>query len=140
MGIERLKEALVANDWEGIDELSDDINPQEFGDEAGSDGEVGFGINPTEIEDEMVGMKQAIYGGGIGGEDEIGEGTEQDEEVVKLQAMMLRMQAVRGRVATQVFRDPADYHRFGRRYARSRKEEICCEGCQRNNEVIIEYI
>jgi hypothetical protein len=130
MGIERLKEALEANDWEGNDELGDDINPEDFDDEIGSEGEVEFGIDPAEMEDEMKGMKQAIYGSGIGGDDEIGEGTEQDEEVEKLQAMMLRMQAVRGRCATLVLDDPADDRRLGRRYAGSREEEICCEGCQ----------
>ena len=41
----------------------------------------------------MFGMKRAIYGGGEEGEE---EGEEDDDEVEKLQAMMLRMQAVRG--------------------------------------------
>ena len=139
MGIERLKEALEANDWEGNDYLGDDINPEDFDDEIRSEGEVGFGINPAEMEDEMKGMKQAIYGSGIGGDDEMGEGTEQDEEVEKLQAMMLRMQAVRGKCTTLVLGDPADDCRFRRRYAGSTEEEICCEGCQRNHEVIITY-
>jgi hypothetical protein len=130
MGIERLKEALEANDWEGNDELGDDINPEDFDDEIGSEGEVGFGIDPAEMQDEMKGMKQAIYGSGIGGDDEMGEGTEQDEEVEKLQAMMLRMQAVRGKCSALAFDDPADDCRFGRRYAGSREEEVCCEGCQ----------
>jgi len=117
MGIERLKEALEANDWEGNDYLGDDINPEDFDDEIRSEGEVGFGIDPAEMEDEMKGMKQAIYGSGIGVDDEMGEGTEQDEEVEKLQAMMLRMQAVRGKCTTLVLGDPTDYCRFRRRYA-----------------------
>jgi hypothetical protein len=43
----------------------------------------------------MFGMKQAIYGGRSGEENEDEEG--EDEEVEQLQAMMLRMQAVRGK-------------------------------------------
>jgi len=101
MGIERLKEALEANDWDGGDIFGDNITPDDFDDFDDDDGEgsLGFGINAAEMEEEMAGMKQAIYGGGAEGEpDETDEPDDQDDEVEKLQAMMLKMQAVRGKL------------------------------------------
>ncbi|KAG9239034.1 hypothetical protein BJ875DRAFT_449250 [Amylocarpus encephaloides] len=91
MGVERLREALEATDWVGNDDdfdVEDALNELDLdGDDADS---LGFGIDPKEMEEEMKGMKQAIYGGnGAEGDDD------QDEEVEKLQAMMLKMQAVR---------------------------------------------
>ena len=97
MGIERLKEALEANDWDGGDDLGDDINPEDFeDDDEEAEGSIGFGIEAAEMEAEMFGMKQAIYGGRIG-EDEDVDDTEGDKEVEQLQEMMLKMQAVRGK-------------------------------------------
>jgi len=96
MGIERLKEALEANDWEGGDDLGDELNLEDFEiEEEDDEGSLGFGIDPAEMEGEMFGMKQAIYGGGD--EEEGAEEPEGDKEVEQLQAMMLRMQAVRGK-------------------------------------------
>ena len=92
MGIERLKEALEANDWEANEEL-DDLGFDDFdGDEDDNDS-LGFGIEAAEMEAEMFGMKQAIYGGTQDKEDEEGEN---DEDVEQLQAMMLKLQAVKG--------------------------------------------
>lgn len=97
--MERLKEALEANDWEGGDDLEVDIGLDTLANEEGDDdgGSVGFSLDAEEMEAEMAGMKRAIYGGG--NLDEEGEGldeTEADKEVEQLQAMMLRMQAARG--------------------------------------------
>jgi len=94
-GVARLKEALEANDWGGGGVEDDDelhVSDLEGSDDEGS---LEFGIGRDEMKDEMVGMKQAIYGGGtcMDGED---VDPEEDEEVEKLHAMMLRMQAVRG--------------------------------------------
>ncbi|TVY82508.1 Increased recombination centers protein [Lachnellula suecica] len=96
MGIERLKEALETNDWEGGDDLEaaidfDDIDEKDDDDVAS----VGFGIDPAEMADEMAGMKRAIYGGGLDENDGEDVDDEDDDEVEKLQAMMLKMQAVR---------------------------------------------
>jgi len=91
--MERLKEALEANDWEASEEL-DDLGFEDFdgdGDDADS---LGFGIEAAEMEMEMFGMKQAIYGG-TQDKEEADEG-ERDEDVEQLQAMMLKLQAVRG--------------------------------------------
>jgi hypothetical protein len=97
MGIERLKEALEANDWDGGDDLGDDINPEDFeDDDEEAEGSIGFGIEAAEMEAEMFGMKQAIYGGRIGENEDVDD-TEGDKEVEQLQEMMLKMQAVRGR-------------------------------------------
>ena len=95
MGIERLREALETNDWES-NELGEELSLEDLedGDEEG-EGSIGFGIEAAEMEREMFGMKQAIYGGNNGEEMDDEEG--QDEEVEQLQAMMLRMQAVRGK-------------------------------------------
>ena len=89
VGIERLREALEANDWEVGDNLDSVLQDLEEGDDE-SEGSLGFGIDPTEMEAEMAGMKQAIYGGPNLEEDG-------DEEVEKLQEMILKMQAVRGK-------------------------------------------
>lgn len=96
MGVERLKEALEANDWEGSDELGDAMNPEDFDDDSEA-GSIGFGLgaeDKEEMEKEMRGMKQAIYGGGEIGDGE--EGEPSDKDVEDLQALMLKMQAVRG--------------------------------------------
>ena len=94
MGIERLKEALETNDWEN-NELGEGISLKDLDEEdEGGEGSIGFGIEAAEMEMEMFGMKQAIYGGG--NEEEINDEEGQDEDVEQLQAMMLRMQAVRG--------------------------------------------
>jgi hypothetical protein len=95
MGIERLREALETNDWES-NELGEELSLEDLED-GGEEGEgsIGFGIEAAEMEMEMFGMKQAIYGGNNGEEMDDEEG--QDEEVEQLQAMMLRMQAVRGK-------------------------------------------
>jgi hypothetical protein len=96
MGLERLREALEANDWEGADELGEDATLEGLDeDDEEAEGSMGFGIDAAEMEEEMAGMKRAIYGGGLGEEDE--EDANQDQEVEKLQAMMLKMQAVRGK-------------------------------------------
>jgi hypothetical protein len=95
MGLVRLKEALEANDWEGGDDFGEDINLEDLEkDNENSEGSVGFGIDASEMEDEMTGMKRAIYGGG-----EVEDEADQDMEVERLQAMMLKMQAVKGKWA-----------------------------------------
>jgi len=94
MGIERLREALETNDWES-NELSEGIAPENLDEEdEGGEGSIGFSKEAAEMEMEMFGMKQAIYGGS--NDEEIGEDEGQDEDVEQLQAMMLKMQAVRG--------------------------------------------
>jgi alpha/gamma adaptin binding protein p34 len=100
MGVERLREALEANDWDGNDGSEGDINFDDLEAGGGDDedaGSIGFGIDPAEMKEEMVGMKQAIYEGSTVMDDEIENEEEGDEEIQALQAMMLKMQAVRGK-------------------------------------------
>jgi hypothetical protein len=101
MGLERLKEALEANDWGGGEELAEELDLENLEDEDDSEGSLGFGIDRSEMEEEMAGMKQAIYGGEV---EENEADAEQDHEVEKLQAMMLKMQAVRGTYAVTFLR------------------------------------
>ncbi|PVH89844.1 hypothetical protein DL98DRAFT_508082 [Cadophora sp. DSE1049] len=94
MGMERLKEALEANDWEGNDELGEAIDLEGLGNDSDDAGSIGFGLDAAdkaEMEKEMRGMKQAIYGSGNDGEEE----EPNDQDVEDLQALMLKMQAVR---------------------------------------------
>ncbi|KAK6594965.1 alpha and gamma adaptin binding protein p34 [Botrytis cinerea] len=94
MGIERLKEALEANEWEGGDDDGEGIDLEDFEDDGDDSKSIGFGIEAAELEMEMFGMKQAIYG-------ESPEKTNPEEEaenedgVEQLEALMLRMQAVK---------------------------------------------
>ena len=96
MGIERLKEALEANEWEGGDDDGEGIDLEDFEDDGDDSKSIGFGIEAAELEMEMFGMKQAIYG-------ESPEKTNPEEEaenedgVEQLEALMLRMQAVKGK-------------------------------------------
>ncbi len=90
-----MKEALEANDWEGTDGLGE-VDLDTFGDEEDGEGGFGFSIEAAEMEMEMFGMKQAVHEGGER-HDEGDEGADQEDEVEKLQAMMLKMQAVRGK-------------------------------------------
>jgi hypothetical protein len=58
-GLERIKEALEANDWAAADD--DALLPD---DQEDDEAESGFGAEAAELEREMVGLKMAIYGGG----------------------------------------------------------------------------
>jgi hypothetical protein len=102
-GIARLKEALEANDWASNE---DDFGVDDF-DDLEDEESMGFGAEAAELEMEMFGMKRAIYRTGEDDEDEDGEkegGSKDDEdeedEVEKLEALMLRMQAVRGKATS----------------------------------------
>jgi len=115
MGMERLKEALEANDWEGNDELGEAIDLDGLENESDDAGSIGFGLDAAdkaEMEKEMRGMKQAIYGG----DDDGGEEEPNDQDVEELQALMLKMQAVRGKLLYPL-KSCADEYRLGSRYA-----------------------
>jgi len=100
VGIARIKEALEANDWstgEGDGFQSDDLG---LGGGEEEDGTEGFGAEAAEMEREMFGMRNAIYGEG---QYQSGEGDEQDEElkVEQLGNLMLKMQVVKGKYYRQ---------------------------------------
>ncbi|PQE15574.1 putative small nuclear ribonucleo SM D3 protein [Rutstroemia sp. NJR-2017a BBW] len=94
MGIERLKEALEANDWDGGNDLGDDLGLDDIDGDDDDEKSVGFGLEAAEMEMEMFGMKQAIAGEPSGSGD-VDEDADQADEVDQLEALMLRMQAVR---------------------------------------------
>ncbi|KAG0125945.1 hypothetical protein HOY82DRAFT_492155 [Tuber indicum] len=109
-GMERVREALEANDWAADDEIGDD-DGGDGDDDAGSFGpftsggdDDGVGIDPLkfigdEMEREMFGLHRAIFGD----EESTGESSihgvtdDEDEEaqVEKLESMMMRMSALK---------------------------------------------
>lgn len=78
-GIERLKEALEACEWEGVDvdNISDDLGLEN-----------GFSAEAAEVEREMMELKMTVNGA---------EGSDEgaDEGVEELENMMLKMQAIK---------------------------------------------
>lgn len=109
-GMERVREALEANDWAADDEIGDgdgedgDDDAGSFGSFAGG-GDDGEGMDPLkfigdEMEREMFGLHRAIFGD----EESTGESSvhgitdDEDEEaqVEKLETMMMRMSALKG--------------------------------------------
>lgn len=97
----RLKEALEANDWECSDELGDALDLDDLEGESDDSASIGFGLDAAdkaEMKKEMKGMKMDIYGGTISGSADEEQDREEpsDQDVEDLQAMMLKMQAVRG--------------------------------------------
>lgn len=104
MGVARMLEALEANDWSGGDlagGLGEDEDDDDEAGEGDDDGEfdpesLGFGFD----REDFVGLRKAIWGGGGSG-DEGSRGQEEEDEEVgeddvqKLEKMMLKLQAVR---------------------------------------------
>lgn len=89
VGMERVKEALEANDWEAFEELGSDLEDelQELG--IGEDWEGGLHGEELEMGKELFGMKSAIGAGDDAGEDDEGA------RVEELQQMMVKMQAIK---------------------------------------------
>lgn len=81
VGMERVREALEANEWAaaegGVEELEDELGFGEW------DVEGGFEIG----EDDVEGMRRPLFGG---------DAEEEEEGVEGLEALMLKMQAMRG--------------------------------------------
>lgn len=84
-GIERLKEALESNDWESHCQLKSALDWDVDDNEA----DHGFEAEAAEIKNEMNEMRQSIY-------PHEEKTSSVDDEVEKLQAMMLKIQAARG--------------------------------------------
>jgi hypothetical protein len=114
MGVARVLEALQANDWSGAG--GDDEDDEEEEDETskgkgrrGQDEEEDGEFDPESLDfgfdrEDFVGLKKAIWGGGGDGEGSKGEDGEKDDElgdedVQKLERMMLKLQAVRDATA-----------------------------------------
>lgn len=108
MGKVRLKEALEANDWAGVDP-EDDFDLDTFDDGEGS---TGFSMEATELEMEMFGMKNAIRGTEEDeDEDEAKKepANETEEDVEQLESMMMRLQAVRGKSQPALYQERKNF-------------------------------
>lgn len=81
MGVQRIRDALEACEWEGTDAL-------DFDDGDGFEGS--FAAEEAEMNMELFGMKDALHGHGEGAE-EAG-----DKEVEELEIMMRKMIAIKG--------------------------------------------
>ncbi len=116
-GVPRLLEALEANDWTSpfdddeldleldIDNFSADYLDQAPAEEEGEQydphEDPTFAFQTKELESEMRGLKRDIYGGGAS---DVGEGAnvnQEEEEVEQLEALMLRMQAMKGELSSE---------------------------------------
>ncbi|KAI9763281.1 MAG: hypothetical protein M1840_000763 [Geoglossum simile] len=98
LGLERIKEALEVNNWATNDDNLDSPLLGETEDQDDGGRETGFSAEAAELEQEIVGLKMAIYGNGLAEEDEDasgGGGKDQEFQVEQLEAVMLRLQAVR---------------------------------------------
>jgi hypothetical protein len=87
-GVQRVREALEAGEWESIEGL-------DFGDDGDEEGFGGFAAEEAEMNMELFGMKDALHG--AGGE-EAGEPSAEEEaiEVEELEIMMRKMIAIKG--------------------------------------------
>ncbi|KAL8893225.1 MAG: hypothetical protein Q9192_005474 [Flavoplaca navasiana] len=90
LGLERLKEALEANEWDGTGGLgADELDlEEELGLREHEDTEVDIELE----RDGVVGFREAILEGHASEE----EDTEGDAQVEELESMMLKMQAIKG--------------------------------------------
>ncbi|KAF4151287.1 hypothetical protein CNMCM6069_004181 [Aspergillus lentulus] len=101
-GMRRIREILETHDWAAP---SEDADPGGFSDDGleehllGLDpGENGFDLEVNELEREMLGLRMAIEHGGDDGDDHDEDEDEEDDEGLKvesLEALMMRMQAIR---------------------------------------------
>jgi len=90
VGMERVKEALEANEWESLDN-ADDLNLEDGEEEVEAFGET-FAAEEAEINLEWLGVKTAISGA-----EELGEEDEK-EQVEELERMMRKLQTIKGKL------------------------------------------
>lgn len=97
----RIRQIIETYDWASEDKspdadvelgFDDDLEEQLLGlDKSGS----GFNLEVNELEREMLGLRMAIERGGDG-EDELGDDDDDEIKVESMEALMLRMQAIKG--------------------------------------------
>lgn len=101
-GMPRIKEVLETHDWTASTDsqdldaeldlsFDDDLESELLGLNRSAD-TPGFGQEVNELEREMLGLRMAIERGGDGEDD----GTGQDDDVESMDAIMMRVQAIRG--------------------------------------------
>lgn len=89
MGVQRMRDALEACEWEGADVL--DFSDEEEGFEGG------FAAEEAEMNMELFGMKDALHGSGDGE----GEGEAGEKDVEELEKMMQKMIAIKGMLVSR---------------------------------------
>ncbi|CAD6505958.1 BgTH12-06890 [Blumeria graminis f. sp. triticale] len=94
-GVKRIKEALESNDWEGRDHLESALQFEDLDEDEENEG-LGLRVEADQMKIEMLGLNEAIHvvEGNLNENDNTI--TNHDDEVEKLQAMLLKMQSVRG--------------------------------------------
>lgn len=102
----RIREVLETHDWAPAslsdDEGKDEADEADEADEIekmllGAEDDTGFGLEVNELEREMVGLRLAIErGGGSGREEESQDEGDEELRVDAVEALMLRMAAIRG--------------------------------------------
>ncbi|CAL8574575.1 hypothetical protein XPA_000530 [Xanthoria parietina] len=114
LGLERLQEALEANEWDGGDFTTDEVDLEN---------ELGLRRGETTVDDvaverdDVVGIREAILGQDTL-EDEDDEG---DAQVEELESMMLKMQAIKEKGAGM---PEADRKRLAARTVRDIMETV----------------
>lgn len=104
----RIKEVLETHDWTASGDISldeeqdpelnlDDDVDDAFLDSGGSSHTRGFGQEVSELEREMLGLRMAIEHGGDRYE-ESDEEENEENKVESMEALMMRMQSIRGRL------------------------------------------
>ena len=96
VGVERVREALESNDWDGGKLEGEEEEEEEEEDGDNDDDYEGFDIGPGKEED-MEALKRAIFGGNNDKDDDEEEEEREinDEDVQNLGRMMQKLQAVR---------------------------------------------
>ncbi|KAK8242008.1 alpha and gamma adaptin binding protein p34-domain-containing protein [Phyllosticta capitalensis] len=103
VGVERVREALEANDWDGED-VGAGLDSALLGEEDGEDGNndegewhTSFAAEEAEMGLELAGLKAAIVGGA--GDDDDDDDADQAAQVEELERMMSKLQGVRDTAA-----------------------------------------
>lgn len=98
-GLLRLREALEANEWAGDEVEGDD---DAFGLDTGlsddTDETLGFRLERSQMEREFVGLKLAMTEGGENDMDDEEEDPDEALQVEELERMLIRVNAVRGKI------------------------------------------
>lgn len=111
----RIKEVLETHDWTAsgdLDALEDQDPDDGFDDEDDLESELlgfgrsshtrGFGQEVQELEREMFGLRMAIERGGGDGEEDDAEDDGEEVKVESMEALMMRVQAIRGTLDTRL--------------------------------------
>lgn len=139
-GMPRIQEVLETHDWSALTESNDpdadpelDIGPDDdlesdLLDYSRSAHTAGFGHEVHELEREMFGLRMAIERGGDDAED---DAPDEELDVESMDALMMRMQAIRGTSGCATAVIILTQFRYEHRLARGRAEEVCRQSSPR---------